>query len=133
MQRVTVFGKSTRGFVGYHNNYGRWEEGHALAELFRDMGEPNWEQIPKMVARLEKQAKDHRITASQIKTVCNELGLGDRVDALIAELKGSGVMSPKLGSLAEVSRAGTPIYELNPSLFTEKGKKKESFARWLMR
>jgi len=44
--------------------------------------------------------------------------------ALIAELKGSGVMSPKLGSLAEVSRAGTPIYELNPSLFTEKGEKK---------
>jgi len=33
-----------------------------------------------MVARLEKQAKDHRITASQIKTVCNELGVGDRVD-----------------------------------------------------
>jgi len=50
--------------------------------------------------------------------------LGDRVDALIAELKGSGVMSPKLGSLAEVSRAGTPIYELNPSLFTEKGEEK---------
>jgi len=88
------------------------------------MGEPNWEQIPKLVARLEKRAKDHRITASQIKTVCNELGLGDRVDVLIAELKGSGVMSPKLGSLAEVSRAGTPIYELNPSLFTEKGEEK---------
>jgi len=103
---------------------GRWEEGHALAELFRDMGEPNWEQIPKLVARLKTQAKDHRITASQIKTVCNELGLGDRVDVLIAELKGSGVMSPKLGSLAEVSRAGTPIYELNPSLFTEKGEEK---------
>jgi hypothetical protein len=29
------------------------------------------------------------------------------------------VMSPKLSSLAEVSRAGTPIYELNPSLFLQ--------------
>ena len=102
---------------------GRWEAGQAIAELFRDMGEPNWEQIPKLVERLEKQAKDYRITASQIKTVCNELGLGDRVDALIAELKGSGVMSPKLGSIAEVARAGSPIYELNPSLFVKKGEK----------
>ena len=99
---------------------GRWEAGRALAELFRDMGEPNWEQIPKLVERLKKQAKDYRITASQIKTVCNELGLGDSVDALIAELKGSGVMSPKLSALAEVSRAGVPIYELNPSLFIMK-------------
>ena len=102
---------------------GRWEAGHALAELFRDMGEPNWEQIPELVERLEKQAKDYRITASQIKTACNELGLGDRVDALIAGLKGSGVMSPKLSSLAEVARAGPPLYELNPSLFVKKPEK----------
>jgi len=103
---------------------GRWEAGRAIAELFRDMGEPNWEQIPKLVERLEKQAKDYRVTAVQIKMVCNKFGLGDRVDALIAELKGSGVMSPKLGSLAEVSRTGTPIYELNPSLFVKKGEEK---------
>lgn len=95
---------------------GRWEIERTLAKLFRDMGEPNWEQIPELVERLEEQAKDYRITASQIKTVCNELGLEDRVDALIAELKGSGVMSPKLRAIAEVSRAGMPIYELNPSL-----------------
>ena len=99
---------------------GRWEAGRALAELFRDMGEPNWEQIPKLVEELGKQSRDYRVTASQIKTVCNELGLGDSVDALIAELKGSGVMSPKLSALAEVSRAGVPIYELNPSLFIMK-------------
>ena len=103
---------------------GCWEAGYALAELFRDMGEPNWEQILKLVEQLEKQAKEYRITASQIKTVCNELGLGNRVDALIAELKGSGVMSPKLGSLAEVAQAGAPIYELNPSLFIEKKRQK---------
>jgi len=102
---------------------GRWEAGRALAELFRDMGEPNWEQIPELVKELGQQAKNYKITAIQIKEICSELGLGGRVDALIAELKGSGVMSPKLGSLAEVSRAGTPIYELNPSLFIKKGEK----------
>jgi hypothetical protein len=101
---------------------GRWEAGRALAELFRDMGEPNWEQIPKLVEELGQQAKNYKITAIQIKEICSELGLGGRVDALIAELKGSGVMSPKLGSLAEVSRAGAPIYELNPSLFFQSKK-----------
>jgi len=102
---------------------GRWEAGRALAELFRDMGEPDWERMPKLVEELGEQSKDCRITAVQIKEICSKLALGNRVDALIAELKASGVMSPKLGSLVEVSRAGTPIYELNPSLFINKGEK----------
>jgi hypothetical protein len=98
---------------------GRWEAGRALAELFREMGETNWEQIPELVKELGQQAKDYKITAIQVKEICSKLALGNRVDTLIAELKGSGVMSPKLGSLAEVSRAETPIYELNPSLFLQ--------------
>ena len=102
---------------------GCWDTEHALMELFKEMGEPAWERMPKLVEQLEEQAENHRITSSQIKKICSDLGLGDRVDMLIAELKGSGVMSPKLGSLAEVSRAGTPIYELNPSLFMKKGEK----------
>jgi len=102
---------------------GCWDPEHAITKLFREMGEPNWEQIPKLVEELGKQSRDYRVTAVQIKEICNELDMGDRVDMLIAELKGSGVMSPKLGSIAEVSRAGMPIYELNPSLFMKKGEK----------
>jgi len=102
---------------------GHWEPEHAIAELFREMGEPDWERIPKLVEWLGEQAKDYRVTAVQIKEICTELDMGDRVDTLIAEFKASGVMSPKLGSLAEVSRAGAPIYELNPSLFIKKGEK----------
>jgi len=101
----------------------RWDPERAITRIFKEMGEPAWERMPKLVERLEEQAKDYRVTASQIKKICSDLGLGDRVDMLIAELKGSGVMSPKLGSLAEVSRAGTPIYELNPSLFMKKGER----------
>jgi hypothetical protein len=100
---------------------GRWNPEYAITKLFREMGEPDWEQIPELVKELGQQAKNYKITAVQINAICSELGLGGRVDALIAELKGSGVMSPKLGSLAEVSRARTPIYELNPSLFIKKG------------
>ena len=99
---------------------GCWDPEHAITKLFREMGEPNWERIPKLVEELGRQSRDYRVTAVQIKEICNELDMGDRVDMLIAELKGSGVMSPKLSSLAEVSRVGSPLYELNPSLFTEK-------------
>jgi len=102
---------------------GRWNPEYAITKLFREMGEPDWEQIPELVKELGQQAKNYKITAVQIKEICSKLGLGGRVDALIAELKGSGVMSPKLGSLAEVSRVGSPLYELNPSLFIKKGER----------
>jgi len=99
---------------------GRWDPERAITMIFKDMGEPNWEQISKLVERLEEQAKNHRIAATKIKKICSELGLGDRVDTLIAELKAGGVMSPKMASLAEVAREGAPIYELNPSLFKKR-------------
>lgn len=102
---------------------GLWEPGIALSELFREMGDPHWNIIPRLVERLGDQSKNYRITAIQIKEICGGLGLGDRVDALIVELKGSGVISPKLRSPAEVSRAGAVIFELNPSLLTHREKK----------
>jgi hypothetical protein len=102
---------------------GRWDPERVINKFFKEMGEPAWERIPQLVERLEEQARDYRVTASQIKKICSELALGDRVDTLIAELKASGVMSPKLSSIAEVSMEGTPIYELNPSLCTRKIRK----------
>lgn len=102
---------------------GQWDPVNALSEIFRLAGEPKWERIPMLVERLAEESQDYRINALQIKEVCSELGLGDRVDTLIAELKGSGVMSPKLGSLSQVAKIGAPLYELNPSLFTKKGSK----------
>jgi hypothetical protein len=102
---------------------GHWDPERAITKLFKEMGEPAWEGIPKLVERLGEEAGGYRVTAVQIKKICGELDLGDRVDALIAGLKASGVMSPKLGSLAEVAQAGSPLYELNPSLFIRKASK----------
>jgi len=45
--------------------------------------------------------------------------LGDRVYPIVSELKACGIISPKLSSLTDSSRVGTPIYELNPSLFVD--------------
>ena len=102
---------------------GLWEPRVALSELFREMGDPHWNIIPRLVERLWDKSKNYRITAIQVKEICGGLGLGNRVDALIVELKGSGVISPKLRSPAEVSRAGAVIFELNPSLLTPREKK----------
>jgi len=95
---------------------GQLDPTRAIAEIFKEIGEPAWEGMPKLIEELGKQSKGYRVTAVQIKEICTKLGMGDRVDTVIAELKVSGVMSPKLGSLAEVARAGSPLYELNPSL-----------------
>jgi len=105
-----------RYLVGEATKTGCWDPECAITKIFKEMGEPAWERMPELVERLEEQAENHRIAATKIKKICSESGLGDRVDTLIAELKASGVMSPKLGSIAETARAGSPLYELNPSL-----------------
>jgi len=99
---------------------GYWNTSDAIIRLFKEMGEPAWERMPKLIERLGEKAIDHRISAAKIRKTCIELGMENRVDMLIAGLKGSGVMSPKLGSFAEVNREGSPLYELNPSLYIKR-------------
>lgn len=98
---------------------GHWNPEEALALAFKQMGEPEWAKIPGLVKRLAEQAEGNRISVIQIKETCEELGMGERVDPLIAELKGSGVMSPSLSSLTEAVQRKAPVYELNPSLFVK--------------
>jgi hypothetical protein len=100
---------------------GRWSPMKAVAEVFKKSGEPDWQQMPELVGELGESARNGQISADQIRQICVGVGLGDKVDVLIAELKAAGVMSPKLAPLAEVARAGSPLYELNPSLFIKKG------------
>jgi len=107
---------------------GRWEPESTIAEIFKAMGELEWQKMPKLTQKLEEESKDYKINAFQIKEICQELDLGDRINPLIAGLKGSGVMSPKVSSLAEVIRERSPIYELNPSLFAKKAKERRNYA-----
>ncbi len=95
---------------------GWWAPAHAVARLFKAMGESEWNRIPGIVEIMGKKAESYRINAVQIREICTESGLGNKVDTLIAELKGSGVMSPQLSSFPEVIKAGAPLYELNPSV-----------------
>jgi len=67
-----------------------------------------------------KEFINYKINTIKIKKICRELDSEDRIDSLIAELRGSEVMSPKVSSLTEVIREGSPIYELSPSLFANR-------------
>ncbi|RLB15062.1 MAG: hypothetical protein DRN37_07630 [Thermoplasmata archaeon] len=96
---------------------GTWEPGKAVAAVARDMGEPAWDQIPRLVEILGKKAEGNHVTAIQIKQACNAVHLGERVDSLIADLKACGILSPSLGYLPEAARKRSPVYELNPCLF----------------
>jgi len=95
---------------------GRWETDYVVSTLFQEMGEPDWNLMPVLVRRLCAIAKDEHVNGFEIEGVCTEMGLADKAGALILELKGAGIMSPKLDSFPEVQRAWAPIYEINRSV-----------------
>jgi len=99
---------------------GKWDVMQNAAEVFKEMGEPKWHFIPELLQRLLKESTGYKISAQQIKKICIELSVGNRINSLIAEFKASGVMSPKLGSMQEVFRMKSPVYELNRALFNKK-------------
>jgi hypothetical protein len=93
-----------------------WDPEIAIIEVFKNIGEPDIEKMPILFERMVSGIKGHRINGNRIKSICRDLGLESRVDPLVSELKACGIISHKLSSLTEVSRAGAPLYEVNPSL-----------------
>ena len=106
----------TRHLVENAQQTGYWDPEKAIVDVFEDIGDPDSDKMPVLVGRMASEVKGHRISGVRIKQMCIELGLEDRVDPLLSELKACGIMSPKMTSLTEVGREGSPIYELNPSL-----------------
>ena len=95
---------------------GVWDPETAIIEVFRNIGEPDSDKMPLLVERIASELKGHRINGLQIKKICTELGLVEKVDPLVSELKACGILSHKLSALTDATRQGAPIYELNPSL-----------------
>jgi len=96
---------------------GNWDIDISVIEIFKAMGEPKWTLMPQLVRRIRDKSIDYTVNAQQIKRVCLELGLANKINTLIAELKSAGIISPKLGSPKNVFKAHSPIYEINRSLF----------------
>lgn len=104
----------------------QWDPRRAVVETFREMGDPECETMPALVAELSGAASHRTVSAEVVAQACRRLGMEERVDSLIAGLKAAGIMSPKLSSLAEVARSGSPLYELNPSVFEPAGDASDS-------
>jgi len=96
---------------------GRWEPWKAMEAVAREMGEPAWARVPRLVETLGAGAEGRHVTAIQIKQACRTLQLEKRLDSLIADLKACGILSPSLGYLPEAAQRRAPVYELNPCLF----------------
>jgi len=95
---------------------GKWQPEKGILKLFKELEDPDYKQIPGLVRDIFQEALNRRITADKVKIICFQLGLGNRIDGLIAGLKAAGIISPRLRSVPEVNREGSPIYELNPSV-----------------
>jgi len=95
---------------------GRWEPSRAITALYRDMGSPDWEKMPALVRDLAREAVNGTLRGTQIAAVCTRNRIKDSTGAMIAILKGGGIISPKLAPLGAAGTANTPIYELNPSI-----------------
>ena len=105
-----------RHLVENASETGSWEPEKAIIDVFRSIGEPALDKMPILVERIASERKGHRVYGVRIKEICKELGLAERVDALVSELKACGILSHKLSSTTDAARAGSPIYEFNPSL-----------------
>jgi hypothetical protein len=55
-----------------------------ITHLFKELGDPDYKQIPSLVRTVVEEAINHSITGTQIKMICLRFGLASRVDSLIA-------------------------------------------------
>ncbi len=94
----------------------QWDLERTISKAFKEIEDPNWDKIPKLVKEIERESENNMVNADQIKQICVRLELDDRVGALIAELKGMGIITPKLNSCARLSDSGSPFYKVNPIL-----------------
>lgn len=96
---------------------GTWDIGGAVAYLYKDMGEPFWEKMPDLVEGITTNSVNFIISAASINAACIKAGINNKTGAMIAILKGGGVISPKLAAIGPVVKSGVPIYEVNPCVY----------------
>ncbi|MCD6575225.1 hypothetical protein J7K97_06070 [Candidatus Aerophobetes bacterium] len=91
---------------------GEWNINHAITTYFKQIGESYWKNMPDFYKRIRQKAKNNKVNAQDIREVAREFNMEDRTGALIAELKGAGLISPFL----KLAPANKLLYEINPSV-----------------
>ncbi|MGD8980794.1 MAG: hypothetical protein PVF42_04320 [Desulfobacterales bacterium] len=98
---------------------GTWDSISAILDLFQRMGEPEWEIMPDLILSIKKNTVHNTINGARIGVLCIQNGLKDKTGAMIAILKGAGIISPKLAAISQVAKSKSPLYEFNPSVYAE--------------
>ena len=75
---------------------GVWRPREAVERYLNEIGEAKTGAILMLLDRLVGLVEDHRVDADALRGAAEELGLGRDINRIIAELKGSGVLSPSL-------------------------------------
>lgn len=107
----------SRVLVQVAKETGHWDIRLAVLELYREMGEPLWQKMPDLVQNLAELSAHGTIVASSIHTACVQTGITDKTGAMIAILKGGGVISPRLAAMRPLNKAKGPVYEVNPNIY----------------
>jgi hypothetical protein len=98
---------------------GTWDSTSAILDLFQCMGELEWEKMPALVLSIKKNIVHNTISGARIGVLCIQNKLKDKTGAMIAILKGGGIISPKLAAISQTAKTGSPLYEFNPSVYAE--------------
>ena len=95
---------------------GAWNVDAAAADLYKRMGEAEYRKMPALIRRITQLSANGAITAAKIHSACLRTGITNRTGAMIAILKGGGIISPKLMSSSPKEKSGSPVYELHPAI-----------------
>ena len=98
---------------------GEWNTNRAIIDLFQSMNEPDWASIPDLVLEMKNACVYQTITGTRIGAACVHNGLKGKTGAMIAVLKGAGIISPKLMNPARTMQATSPLYEFNPCVYPD--------------
>lgn len=98
---------------------GKWESSSAILDLFQSMGEPEWKKMPLLTLSIKNNTLHNTINGAKINALCIQNGLEDKAGAMIAVLKGAGIISPKLAAVSQVAKSRSPLYEFNPCVYAE--------------
>jgi hypothetical protein len=101
---------------------GEWDSTKAILDLFQRMGEPDWEKMPNLILSIKNNTVHNIINGARIGVLCIENGLKDKTGAMIAILKGAGIISPKLAAISQTAKTRSPLYEFNPGVYAELNK-----------
>lgn len=94
-------------------NKKEWNVDYAIANYFKQIGESHWSNMPNFYKRIRWKAKNNKVSSQDIKAIAREFHMEEKTGALIAELKGAGLISPSISLIPE---GEFPFYEINPSV-----------------